>query len=171
MAVLKSLFFLILGLITVPGLVPWLLLHVSGGMPPLALSIWLVGLLPLLGGLGLFFWCNGAFTFIGRGTLAPISAPTFLVRSGPYRWARNPMYLALFLMIGGEALLFHSFWLAGYLLLLMGGVHLFVVHIEEPQLVRRYGESYQSYLRTVPRWVPGFPPHLASRGNATSSET
>lgn len=166
MTLLKSLFFLILGMITIPGLVPWLLLQASGGVPPLALSIWLVGLPPLLGGLGLFLWCNGAFTFVGRGTLAPISAPIFLVRSGPYQKVRNPMYLALFLMIGGEVLLFHSLWLAGYLLLLIGTVHLFVVRIEEPQLLHQYGESYQNYLHSVPRWLPRFPPLPVSRENA-----
>jgi protein-S-isoprenylcysteine O-methyltransferase Ste14 len=154
MAALKSLFFTILGLLTVPGMVPWLLLQWSGGVPSLTLSIWLLGLLPLLAGLGLFFWCNGVFTFTGRGTLAPFSAPIFLVKSGPYHWVRNPMYLALFLMISGEALLFHSLLLIIYLLLLMVGVHLFVVFIEEPRLIRQFGESYQSYLRTVPRWLP-----------------
>ncbi len=114
MVALKSLFFTILGFLTVPGIVPWLLLQWSGGVPPLSPSIWLVGLLPLLVGVGLFLWCNGLFTFTGHGTLAPISAPIFLVRTGPYHWVRNPMYLALFLMISGEALLFHSLWLIAY---------------------------------------------------------
>jgi protein-S-isoprenylcysteine O-methyltransferase Ste14 len=154
MVTLKSLFFTLLGLLTVPGIIPWLLLQWSGGVPRLIPSIWLIGFLPLVAGVGLFFWCNGLFTFIGRGTLAPIAEPIFLVRSGPYQWVRNPMYLALFLMIGGEALLFHSLWLFGYVLLLAVAVHLFVVFVEEPRLTRRFGESYQSYLRTVPRWLP-----------------
>jgi len=157
MVALKSLFFTILGFLTVPGIVPWRLLQWSGGVPPLSPSIWLVGLLPLLVGVGLFLWCNGLFTFTGHGTLAPISAPIFLVRTGPYHWVRNPMYLALFLMISGEALLFHSLWLIAYLLLLVLGVHLFVVFVEEPRLARKYGESYQNYLRTVPRWLTRSP--------------
>ena len=66
------------------------------------------------------------------------------------------MYLALFLMISGEALLFHSLWLIAYLLLLVLGVHLFVVFVEEPRLTCRFGESYQNYLRAVPRWLPRF---------------
>jgi protein-S-isoprenylcysteine O-methyltransferase Ste14 len=32
--------------------------------------------------------------------------------------------------------------------------HLFVVLYEEPTLRRQYGESYEEYVRTVPRWVP-----------------
>jgi protein-S-isoprenylcysteine O-methyltransferase Ste14 len=157
MVVLKSLFFMILGLSVVVGIVPWLLLHLSGGVPRLTPSVWLVGLLPLLVGLGLFLWCDGVFTFIGKGTLAPIDAPKFLVRAGPYQWVRNPMYIALFLMISGEAILSHSLLLAAYVLLLWVTVHLYVLFIEERMLRRRFGESYEIYLRTVPRWLPSRP--------------
>src|SRR5436305_15187573 len=154
MLILKSLFFTILGPSMVAGLVPWLLLHSSGGVPALTPSIWLVGLLPLLLGVGLFLWCNGLFTFIGKGTLAPMNAPIFLVKAGPYQWVRNPMYIALLLIISGEAILFHSLLLVGYVLLLWVAVHLAVLFIEEPMLRRRFGESYETYLRTVPRWLP-----------------
>jgi protein-S-isoprenylcysteine O-methyltransferase Ste14 len=83
-----------------------------------------------------------------------MNAPIFLVRSGPYQWVRNPMYIAVFLMISGEAILFHSLLLVGYVLLLGVVIHLAVVFIEEPILRRQFGESYQTYLRTVPRWLP-----------------
>jgi protein-S-isoprenylcysteine O-methyltransferase Ste14 len=154
MVVLKSLFFTILGPSMVAGLVPWLLLQSSGGVPALTPSIWLVGLLPLLVGVGLFLRCNELFTFIGKGTLAPMNAPIFLVRAGPYQWVRNPMYIAILLMISGEAILFHSLPLVAYVVLLWVVVHLFVLFIEEPMLRHRFGESYETYLRTVPRWLP-----------------
>ncbi|MBE3560716.1 MAG: isoprenylcysteine carboxylmethyltransferase family protein [Ktedonobacteraceae bacterium] len=132
---------MILALATIMGIVPWLLLQVSGGVTLLTFPLWLIGLLPLLAGLG-------------KGTLAPVDAPIFLVQAGPYQWVRNPMYLAVFLVVMAEAILFHSWLLAGYVLLLMGMTHLFVVNVEEPSLRRRFGESYERYLRTVPRWVP-----------------
>jgi protein-S-isoprenylcysteine O-methyltransferase Ste14 len=47
--------------------------------------------------------------------------------------------------------------LTGYVLLIGIVVHLFVVFFEEPSLRRRFGESYEAYLRTVPRWLPRFP--------------
>jgi protein-S-isoprenylcysteine O-methyltransferase Ste14 len=108
-------------------------------------------------GVILYFWCAGAFTFIGRGTPAPIDAPVFLVRSGPYQWVRNPMYIGVFSVLIGESILFHSLWLFGYMLLAGIVVHLFVLFYEEPQLARRFGESYEAYLRTVPRWLPRYP--------------
>jgi protein-S-isoprenylcysteine O-methyltransferase Ste14 len=32
--------------------------------------------------------------------------------------------------------------------------HVFVVLYEEPTLRRQFGESYEQYLREVPRWIP-----------------
>ena len=158
MVALKTLIFTILVPGTVAGIVPWLLLQSSGEAANLTPSLWLIGLLPLLLGVGLYFWCAGAFTFIGKGTPAPIDAPVFLVRAGPYQWVRNPMYLAVLSVIIGEAILFHSLLLVGYALLAWVVVHLFVVFFEEPSLRRQFGESYEAYLRTVPRWLPRFSP-------------
>lgn len=67
------------------------------------------------------------------------------------------MYLAVFSVVIGEAILFHSLLLVGYVLLAGVMVHLFVVFYEEPQLTRWFGESYETYLRTVPRWLPRYP--------------
>src|SRR5437660_520694 len=154
MVALKTLIFTILVPGTVAGIVPWLLLQSSGEAAHLTPSPWLIGLLPLLLGVGLYFWCAGAFTFIGKGTPAPIDAPIFLVREGPYQWVRNPMYLAVLSTISGEAILFHSLLLISYALVAGLVMHLFVVFVEEPSLLRQFGESYETYLRTVPRWLP-----------------
>src|SRR2546421_11993338 len=162
MVALKTLIFTILVPGTVAGIVPWLLLQSSGEAAHLTPSPWLIGLLPLLLGVGLYFWCAGAFTFIGKGTPAPIDTPIFLVREGPYQWVRNPMYLAVLSVIIGEAILFHSLLLVGYALLIGVVAHLFVVFYEEPSLRRRFGESYEAYLRTVPRWLPHFSPQTVS---------
>src|SRR5215469_6316764 len=148
MVALKTLIFTILVPGTLLGIVPWLLLHWSGeAVMPLP-SIWLIGLLPFCVGVILYFWCAGAFTFIGKGTPAPIDAPVFLVKSGPYRWVRNPMYIGVLSVFFGEAILSHSLLLAAVGLLISVVVHMFVVFYEEPTLRRQFGESYEVYLRT-----------------------
>ena len=152
MVALKTLIFSILVPGTVAFVIPWLLLKPPWGMVLLFPSVWMSGFLPLLLGVGLYLWCAYAFTFIGKGTPAPIDAPKFLVKEGPYQWVRNPMYLAVLSMVIGEALLFRSFLLVGYALLVGAVVHVFVVFVEEPSLRDQFGESYETYLRTVPRW-------------------
>lgn len=157
MVALKTLVFTIVVPGTVLGVVPWLLLRQSGEAVIPSPSLWLIGLFPFLAGAILYLWCAGAFTFIGKGTPAPIDAPVFLVRSGPYRWVRNPMYIGVFSVLLGEVILFHSLNLLVYMLLAGIVVHLFVVFYEEPTLRRQFGESYEAYLRTVPRWLPRVP--------------
>jgi protein-S-isoprenylcysteine O-methyltransferase Ste14 len=157
MIALKTLLFSILVPGTVAFLIPWLLLRGSEGLVLQIPSIWMIGLLPLLLGVGLYLWCAGAFTFIGKGTPAPIDAPQVLVIQGPYHWVRNPMYIAVLSIIIGEAILFRSFLLVGYALLVGLAVHAFVVFVEEPSLRRRFGASYETYLRRVPRWLPRSP--------------
>ena len=161
MVALKTLIFSILVPGTVAGIIPWLLLQGSGNLLLRIPSIWMIGLLPLLLGVGLYLWCAGAFTFIRKGTPAPIDAPKVLVVQGLYRWVRNPMYVAVLSVAIGEAILFRSILLVGYALALWGVFHIFVVFVEEPSLRSQFGASYETYFRTVPRWLPRppRPPH------------
>jgi protein-S-isoprenylcysteine O-methyltransferase Ste14 len=156
MVAFKTLIFTLVVPGVVGGLIPWLLVGSQGQMPVVT-SIWMVGLIPLALGVGLYFWCAGAFTFIGKGTPAPIDAPKVLVVQGPYRWVRNPMYVAVLLVILGQAVLFRSWLLVGYALVFWLVVHTFVVFVEEPSLRSQFLGSYDDYLRRVPRWIPRRP--------------
>ena len=160
MVAFKTLVFTILVPGMIGGLTPWLLAQgAAQGSTPQGSSVWLaVGLLLLVVGVGLYLWCAGAFTFIGKGTPAPIDAPKALVVQGPYRWVRNPMYIAVLLVILGQALLFRASLLVGYALLFWLIVHAFVVFVEEPSLRDQFGSSYDDYLRRVPRWIPRLRP-------------
>ena len=157
MIALKTLIFTVIMPGTVAGVLPWWLLRTSGGNWPFFPSFWWLGLLPMLMGTWLYFWCAGAFAFLGKGTPAPIDAPKFLVKTGPYSWVRNPMYIAVLSVVTGETILFHSFALIGYVLVVAILMHTFVVVVEESLLPKRFGESYESYLRAVPRWFPRIP--------------
>lgn len=98
--------------------------------------------------------CASLFVVRGRGTPAPFDPPRRFVAEGPYRWARNPMYLGGLAMLTGFGLWHRS---AGMLLFAGAAavlVHLFVVRFEEPRLKRRFGRDYRRYLKSVNRWVP-----------------
>ena len=140
--------------IVVPGAggvyVPWLIVR---GEPAAA---WYAAALIALGA-ALYVWCVWAFAVVGRGTPGLWDAPRRVVAAGPYRWARNPIYIAAVLIVSGEAWLFLSVNLLLYAAGLAAACHLIVVGYEEPRLRARFGEPYQAYCRTVARWVPHRP--------------
>ena len=101
----------------------------------------------------LLLWCVRDFYVAGKGTLAPWSPPLELVTVGLYRMSRNPMYIAVILVLCGWALGFRSRPLALYALAVTIGFHLRVVFGEEPWLARRYGGRWAEYKARVPRWL------------------
>jgi Phospholipid methyltransferase len=80
-----------------------------------------------------------------------------VVAAGPYRWVRNPIYLAALLVVLGEAGLLESLRLLAYAGVMAVFFHLFVTGYEERTLRRRFGRGYLEYRHTVPRWIPRRP--------------
>jgi protein-S-isoprenylcysteine O-methyltransferase Ste14 len=111
-----------------------------------------LGLLPLALGCSALLWCVRDFYVSGRGTLAPWSPPARLVVVGLYRYTRNPMYVAVTLILAGWALAFAlpGLWL--YTIIVAVAFHLRVVLGEEPWLARTHGAQWQAYASRVPRW-------------------
>jgi protein-S-isoprenylcysteine O-methyltransferase Ste14 len=97
------------------------------------------------------------FAHEGRGTLAPLDPPRLMVRGGAYRVVRNPMYVANVSIVIGSGLLFRSWLLFLWAGALLVAFHLFVILYEEPTLHRLFGDDYESYRRSVGRWIPGRP--------------
>jgi protein-S-isoprenylcysteine O-methyltransferase Ste14 len=98
--------------------------------------------------------CYWDLIFSGKGTPDPLMPTEKLVSRGFYQFMRNPVYVGLFLILIGEAILFKSAVLLVYSLLWLSVLHLIVVFIEEPSLKRKFGESYDEYLKSVSRWIP-----------------
>jgi protein-S-isoprenylcysteine O-methyltransferase Ste14 len=143
----------VLAFLVLPGtfafLVPLLVLRPAGP----GHSFDLLGLIPLSFGAVLLLWCVKDFYVAGKGTLAPWAPPQELVVTGVYRFSRNPMYIAVLLVLCGWALGFRSRSLAIYALVVMLAFHLRVVLAEEPWLARTHGEEWVRYKARVPRWV------------------
>ncbi len=114
-------------------------------------------------GTALYLWCVWNFAAVGHGTPGLWDAPRRVVAAGPYRWVRNPIYLAALLIVGGQAWLFLSLPLLAYAAAMAVFFHLFVTGYEEPRLRRRFGTAYLDYQRTVPRWIPRPPRHSQNR--------
>lgn len=141
----------LLAFLILPGsvafLIPLTLLRPRGA------QIHWAGLLPLSAGIILLLWCVREFYVAGKGTLAPWAPPQRLVVSGLYRWSRNPMYLAVILVLVGWSAFFWSPVLLGYAAVMAIAFHLRVVLGEEPWLARRHGEAWDHYRAHVRRWL------------------
>ena len=144
--------------IVVPGFVALRVPYVLLGymyVPAQGPLAWL-GAVCLMTGAAIYFCYAWEFAVRGLGTPAPIAPTKFLVVSGLHRYVRNPMYIGVLLVILGQAALFHALQLAEYGALCIFLAHLFVLFYEEPTLSRQFGQSYEEYHRTVPRWIPRF---------------
>jgi len=134
---------------TIAFLVPWLL-------RPAVESFRAAGWAPLGVGTILLLWCVRDFYVAGRGSLAPWAPPERLVVVGLYRVSRNPMYVAVLLILCGWALGYASRELWIYAAIVALAFHVRVVWFEEPWLAGRYGEAYAAYTARVPRWLVSF---------------
>jgi protein-S-isoprenylcysteine O-methyltransferase Ste14 len=111
-----------------------------------------LGLVPLAAGFVALLWCVRDFYVSGHGTLAPWAPPRNLVVVGLYRYTRNPMYMAVALVLLGWAWSFGSLGLLVYAAIIASAFHLRVVLGEEPWLARTYGDEWRQYAGRVPRW-------------------
>jgi protein-S-isoprenylcysteine O-methyltransferase Ste14 len=153
MTALKSLAFFIL----VPGLLlgyfPYTLARTDaelfdpGAFGYLAYLFWLAGVSGML-------WCFWNFTFKGRGTPVPFDPPKELVAVGLYRFVRNPMYVSGIIALIGWILWSPSVTMIALPFWFFLAAHAFVTLYEEPTLKRKFGASYEDYLKRIPRWIP-----------------
>lgn len=127
------------------------LLHPLATGLPEAPRCWTAGgVLVLAPGLGTW----GLLTFRRAGTThEPNGQAMALLTTGPFRFSRNPLYLALTAFLAGFGLMLDSAWVlmgAPVLALLLDRL---VIPREEARLGAQFGEAYQAYLRRVRRWL------------------
>jgi len=86
-----------------------------------------------------------------------------LVADGPFRYVRNPLYLANIPMAAGIGVIASR---SGWVFMVLG-MWVFVYRLilrEEAGLIETQGESYQRYLAAVPRLWPALTPRVPSGG-------
>ncbi|WP_026547904.1 methyltransferase family protein [Paenarthrobacter nicotinovorans] len=152
-----TILFLFLAPGIVAGLVPWL---ISGWRCFDWGSAWIMVLFAWIAiAAGVVFLLHTFTLFaLHRGTPAPVAPTETLVVTGAYRYVRNPMYIAVVSMVLGQALLFVSWGLVIYAVIVLATVFAFEKGYEEPTLTETYGEQYLNYRRNVPGWWPRITP-------------
>jgi protein-S-isoprenylcysteine O-methyltransferase Ste14 len=102
--------------------------------------------------LALFAWAIATMTRAGSNV--PTNLPTTtIVDTGPYRFTRNPIYVAMVLGLIGLATAFNSLWLLLTLVPFALIIHHGVVAREEAYLERKFGDAYRHYRSRVRRWL------------------
>ena len=103
-------------------------------------------------GLALFAWAIGRFR--AAGTPVPTVEPTrAIVADGPYRFSRNPIYLAMALVHAGVAAAADNAWILVLLAPTLIVIRYGVIAREERYLERKFGVDYLAYKARVRRWV------------------
>jgi len=130
------------GLLSLPSLLP------EGARLPVSIPLMAVGIA---------FTAWSGFHFLRvKGTPVPFNPPPEVVTTGPYRYARNPMLTGVFLFLFGLGFAVDSFSLVVFFTPLFILVNLWELkEIEEPELVKRFGDEYIEYRRRTPMFIPG----------------
>lgn len=89
----------------------------------------------------------------GGTTLEHGRPTTALVTGGPFRFSRNPMYVALVLLLLGLSIEYHNGWAAAGAAVFALAVHRFTVLREERYLEALFGDEFRLYRLRVRRWV------------------
>lgn len=103
---------------------------------------------------GLVIFVSAMRLFLETGETLKPDTPSFtLIRSGPYKRSRNPIYLAMMLIGVGlgfatsNALIIAMTLLAGMI------IHWAVIVPEEKYLLRHFRDEYAEYSKSVRRWI------------------
>lgn len=143
------------------------LIFVAGFLLALALERWLVSLrfderwrpvltpsgwLLIALGAALMAWAIVTFTR-ARTTVLPYRPASRVVTSGPFRFSRNPIYVADTVIYAGVSLLTRMAWPLVILPLVLATLYTFVIRREERYLGEAFGTEYAEYRRRVRRWV------------------
>jgi protein-S-isoprenylcysteine O-methyltransferase Ste14 len=102
-----------------------------------------LGLVLIVGGLGLRSWAAGT-----------LHKATELTITGPYALIRHPLYVGSFMMMAGFCSLIDD---AENILFVLGPIaFLYVIKLlhEEHRLSNKFGDRWQEYVRSVPRFIP-----------------
>lgn len=110
------------------------------------------GIVVLFALLVLGLWPAMMFRKTNQSVIPWTSTPE-IVREGPYRFTRNPMYLQIILVCIGFAIILMNVWILLLTILCGWVIQRFAIGPEEAYLERKFGDSYLAYKQRVRRWL------------------
>ena len=132
-----------------------LVLHFGVRAVPILPADWVglvIGLPLIVGAVFVIAWQTRTFIKAGT-TFIAWETTTELITWGPFRFSRNPGYLASAIIHLGLAFSLNSLWLLLTLPATVFALTLEVAITEEPYLEQKFGEEYRRYRARVRRWL------------------
>ncbi len=119
----------------------------------LAHPFWdLLGWALIAAGLALAFWAMFAFQRF-KTSVIPRQIPSALINDGPYKFSRNPIYLADLIILAGCVALFGGLSAVFTLPLFWAAMQYRFILPEEKVLSETFGDVFKAYCRSVRRWI------------------
>ena len=125
--------------------------------PTLLIRVLVIGSLLYFPGIALYLWgyrTLGHMFGISSGFGATLYQNHHLIRGGPYRYVRHPMYLAVILAALGALLIFRTWAMVLFSVLSLGVI--LRAQREERLLGEEFGEEWEAYCQEVDGWIPRF---------------
>lgn len=113
-------------------------------------ALWF-GVALFLAGTALSVWGSHSMSKAGTN-ISAMQPATVLVTSGPFRFTRNPLYVADTFLLLGLSLVLNNAWGILAVVLLSVIRHYGVILREERYLEAKFGESYRQYCSAVRRY-------------------
>ena len=140
-------------LVFLTSLVSGAVMHLAMPLPFLPATLAVALGVPLVA-VAIALFSYSVAQFRAAGTPVPARKPTtVIVRTGPYHFSRNPIYLAFSVFQLGIAISVNSVWLLATLVGAVALIHYVVIPREEQYLERKFGAQYSDYKAAVRRWL------------------
>jgi len=114
--------------------------------------IWQLGVVIVIVALSIAAWAFLTFKSINT-TVMPNKAASHLATTGPFRWSRNPIYVADIMVISGIALASGNAWMLITAAVAIFAIEEFAIKREEKHLLAKFGADWTQYSNRVRRWI------------------
>ena len=111
-----------------------------------------IGFLFILFGIIMNLWTDRLFNQ-KKTTVKPYLNPTVLITSGPFQLSRHPMYLGMFSVLLGVAIIHGTVSTFIQPMIFFVLMEVLYIPVEEENLTKVFGNEYLAYKEKVRRWV------------------
>ena len=111
-----------------------------------------IGIIICMMSFSLMIWC-AATLYFSKTPMLPHNDAESLVTHGPYRWSRNPIYLADLILVASSALMFQTLWPILFVPVLYVILRIRFVIPEEEMLKVHFPEAFRVWSENTRRWI------------------